>query len=237
MWAPADGQSGGLPHSAHWMVPGVESSVLEDLPGRRLRTCQRQPRSRSRSLGSPRSPLLPCRGLDSLYGPLEAPTGHRTDCSTPTAAVARGLTVKPTLLTASGGRGAQLCPGCLWGEGGGCPEPLSLHCSSFIPVEGRQCSGSCHTPFPVQEKRRGKEVLLGVSVSSPVGRRLRRPYPLEPSERVHSPECPLRLPTPGRPQSGLWEPHPHSKVWSPDQARPMGACQRCGTSSLIPAQT
>ena len=95
------------------MVPGVESSVPEDLPGRCLRTCQWQPRSPS--LGSPRSPLLPCRGLDSLYGPLEAPTGHRTDCSTPAAAVAPVLTLKPTLLMALGGGGGH---GSAWGAYG-----------------------------------------------------------------------------------------------------------------------
>ena len=39
-------------------------------------------------------------------------------------------------------------------------------------------------------------MLLWVSVSSPVARRLRWPYPLEPCKRVHGPECPLRLPTP-----------------------------------------
>ena len=39
---------------------------------------------------------------------LEAPTGHRSDCSTPTAAVAHVLTLKPTLLMAFGGRGTAL---------------------------------------------------------------------------------------------------------------------------------
>lgn len=41
-------------------------------------------------------------------GSLEAPTGHRTDCSTPTAALAHVLTLKPTLLMAFRGRGTAL---------------------------------------------------------------------------------------------------------------------------------
>ena len=49
-------------------------------------------------------------------------------------------------------------------------------------------------------------------------------------ERVHGPERLLRLSTPGWPRGGPVGTAP-SEVWSPDQLGPVGACQRCKTTS------